>query len=119
MPARLRAMLLLNGIGLFAFALLTGWFWFVALLGQIVVWPVIPAIPAHIPGGARARRRVHMEAISHGLLLMGWGLGGPFKGGHANNIIFLTGWPPLLAVHLTLALVAIGVWHSVKALPPA
>jgi len=25
MPARLRAMLLLNGIGLFAFALLTGW----------------------------------------------------------------------------------------------
>jgi len=61
MPARLRALLLLNGIGLFAFALLTGWFWFVALLGQIVVWPVIPAIPAHIPGGARARRRVHME----------------------------------------------------------
>jgi hypothetical protein len=70
--------LLLNGIGLFAFALLTGWFWFVALLGQIVVWPVIPAIPAHIPGGARARRRVHMEAISHGLLLMGRGPGGPF-----------------------------------------
>jgi len=25
MPARLRALLLLNGIGLFAFALLTGW----------------------------------------------------------------------------------------------
>jgi hypothetical protein len=160
MPERLRALLFLNGIGLFAFALLTGWFWFVALLGQIVVWPIIPAIPAHVPGDARAWRMVHMEAITHGLLLMGWGLGGPFirlaprwhrvffwsalitawmfsvpplfnalfgtrglamdggpfKGGLANNLIFLMGWPPLLAVHLTLALAALGVWRTVKTL---
>ena len=42
---------------------------------------------------------------------MGWELGGPLKGGLANNIIFLTGLPPLLAVHLTLALAAIGGWR--------
>jgi hypothetical protein len=45
--------------------------------------------------------------------------GGPFKGGLANDIIFLCGWPPLIAVHLTMVLAAIGLWRTVKALPRA
>ena len=161
MPERLRALLFLNGVGLFAFALFVGWQWFVALLGQLIVWPILPPIEVHVPGDARAWRMVHMEAITHGLLLMAWGLGGPFirltplwhriffwsaittawlftvpayfnaifgtrglamgggpfKGGLANDIIFLFGWPPLIAVHLTLILAAIGLVRTVRALP--
>ena len=46
--------------------------------------------------------------------------GAPFKGGLANDVIFLLGWPPLLVVvHLTLALAVIGLVRSVKALPTA
>ena len=44
MPERLRALLFLNGIGLFVFSLFVGWQWFVALLGQLVVWPILPPI---------------------------------------------------------------------------
>ena len=60
MPERLRVLLFLNGVGLFVFALFVGWHWFVALLGQIVVWPIIPPIEAHVPGDERAWRMVHM-----------------------------------------------------------
>lgn len=161
MPDRLRALLFLNGVGLFMFALFVGWHWFIALLGNLVVWPILPPIEAHVPGDARAWRMVHMEAITHGLLLMTWGLGGPFirlsprwhrvffwsalttawlftlpayfnalfgtrglamgggpfKGGLANDIIFLFGWPPLIAVHVTMILAVIGLWRTVKSLP--
>ena len=154
-------MLFLNGIGLFVFSLFVGWQWFIALLGQLVVWPVLPPIEMHIPGDARAWRMVHMEAITHGLLLMAWAAGGPwlrlgpaahrvffwsalitgwlftvpawfnalfgtrglamgggpFKAGLANDVIFLMGWPPFMAVHITLALAGIGVWRAVRSLP--
>lgn len=40
--------------------------------------------------------------------------GGPFKGGLANNIIYLTGWPPIIAIHIMLALMFLGVWRYVK-----
>ena len=36
MPERLRALLFLNGIGLFCFGVFVGWQWFFALLGEIV-----------------------------------------------------------------------------------
>ena len=51
---------------------------FIALLGQIVLWPVIPPIDVQLPDDHRAWRMVHMEAITQGLLLMGLGLGGRF-----------------------------------------
>jgi hypothetical protein len=161
MSDRTRALLFLNGVGLFIFSLFVGWQWLVALLGQLVVWPILPPVEIHIPGDARAWRMVHMEAITQGLLLMAWGLGGPFirlsplwhrvffwsaiitgwmfavppyfnalfgtrglamgggpfKSGLANDLIFLCGWPPLLAVHLTMGLAVIGLWRTVKALP--
>ncbi|MCE9650922.1 MAG: hypothetical protein K8R18_14985 [Parvibaculum sp.] len=40
--------------------------------------------------------------------------GGPFKGGMANDIIYLVGWPPVVAVHIMLALAAFGVWRFLK-----
>ena len=159
MPERLRALLFLNGIGLFLFSMLVGWHWMFALLGQIVLWP----FDLQIPGEERAWRMVHMEAITQGLLLMAWGLGGgfirlgalahrvffwcaltaawlftvppmfnalfgtrglamgggPFKGGLANDIIFMVGWPPMIAVHVLMGLAVLGVWRTVKDLPRA
>lgn len=41
--------------------------------------------------------------------------GGPFKGGVANNIIYLVGWPPIIAVHIMLGLAIWGVWRFLKA----
>ena len=161
MPERLRALLFLNGIGLFVFAVFVGWQWFFALLGQIVLWPIIPPIDVQLPDDHRAWRMVHMEAITQGLLLMALGLGGrflllsalhhriffwsalittwlftvptyfhalwgtrglamgggPFKPGLANDVLYLIGWPPVIAVHVMLALAVIGVWRYVQTLP--
>lgn len=163
MPERLRALLFLNGIGLFCFAVFVGWQWMFALLGQIVLWPVVPPIDVQLPDDHRAWRMVHMEAITQGLMLMALGLGGrflqlsalhhriffwsaiitawlftvptyfhalfgtrglafgggPFKPGLANDILYLIGWPPVIAVHLMLALGVIGAWRYVKSLPKA
>lgn len=161
MPERLRALLFLNGIGLFCFAVFVGWQWFFALLGQIVLWPIIPPIDVQLPDDHRAWRMVHMEAITQGLLLMGLGLGGrflllttlqhriffwsalittwlftiptyfhalwgtrglamgggPFKPGLANDALYLIGWPPVIAVHVMLALAMIGIWRYIQTLP--
>lgn len=37
--------------------------------------------------------------------------GGPFASGLANQIIYLTGWPPILAVHIALPL---ALWGAVQ-----
>ena len=149
MPERRRALLFLNGIGLFCFAVFVGWHWFFALLGQIVLWPVIPPIDVQLPDDHRAWRMVHMEAITQGLLLMALGLGGRFlhltalqhriffwsalittwlftvptyfhamlgTRGLANDILYLIGWPPVIAVHVMLALAVIGMWRYLKTL---
>ncbi len=40
--------------------------------------------------------------------------GGPFKPGLANDIIYLFGWPPVLAVHIMLALALYGLGRPIK-----
>jgi hypothetical protein len=40
--------------------------------------------------------------------------GGPFKGGTANDVIYLFGWPPVVAVHIMVALAVWGVWRFLK-----
>lgn len=40
--------------------------------------------------------------------------GGPFKPGMANDIIYLVGWPPVVAVHIMLGLGLWGVWRFVN-----
>lgn len=159
MPNRMRALLLLNGLGLLILAIVIGWIWFIALLGAIQLWPFPFHIPVTIADDGRAWRMAHMEGITQGLLLLGlsaggqfillskrqhtrlfwsaiittWlftvppifnallgtrGLafgGGPFKSGMGNDVIYLFGWPPIIAVHAMLILAALGVLRFIKA----
>mgnify|MGYP003654076533 CR=1 FL=1 len=158
MPTRMRALLFLNGTGLFILAISIGWIWFFALLNAIVLWPLPIDIPVTIPDDGRAWRMAHMEGITQGLLLMALGLGGqfmrlsrkqftwlfwsslvtawlftvptifnalygtrglafgggPFKAGMANDVIYLVGWPPVVAVHIMLGLTVLGLWRFLK-----
>jgi hypothetical protein len=41
------------------------------LLGEVVLFPVIPSIDIQIPGETRAWNMAHLEGITNGLLLMG------------------------------------------------
>ncbi len=43
--------------------------------------------------------------------------GGPFPSGLANDLIYLSGWPPVLAVHLVVGLLLWGALQRLKALP--
>lgn len=40
--------------------------------------------------------------------------GVPFKGGLANDIIYLMGWPPVVSVHIMLALCLIGAYRYLR-----
>lgn len=40
--------------------------------------------------------------------------GGPFKPGTANDVIYLFGWPPVIAVHIMLGLALYGLWRHMK-----
>jgi hypothetical protein len=43
--------------------------------------------------------------------------GDPFKPGLANDELYLIGWPAVIAVHILVVLVVIGVWRHVRGLP--
>ena len=159
MTERMRTLLVLNGVGLLALAVVIGWIWFFTLLGKIVLWPLPIDIPISVPDDGRAWRMAHMEGITHGLMLMAFGAGGrflrlsarqftwffwsalvtawlftvptifnalfgtrglsfggaPLKGGLANDIIYLFGWPPVIGVHIMLGLGLLGVWRHLRA----
>lgn len=40
--------------------------------------------------------------------------GAPFKGGLANDVIYLFGWPPVIAVHILLGLALYGAWRHLR-----
>jgi hypothetical protein len=40
--------------------------------------------------------------------------GGPFKPGLANDVLYLIGWPPVVCVHVMLALTIVGVVRYLK-----
>lgn len=44
--------------------------------------------------------------------------GDPFKPGLANDVLYLIGWPPVIAVHILLALCLLGAWRYTRTLPP-
>lgn len=158
MTDRTRALFILNGFGLLALSLLIGWTWFFALLERIILWPFPIDIQVNIPDDGRAWRMAHMEAITHGLILLGIGAvgrfislsntqikwlfwsaltttwlftiqatlnalfgtrglafgGGPFKAGLANDIIYISGYFPVVSVHIMIALALVGVWQFLK-----
>jgi len=99
MPERQRALLFLNGLGLIAAAMLSGWAWFFHLLGQIVLFPVPGSVDVQVPGDSRAWRMAHMEGITQGLLLMGLAFGGQYMrlGERAFAVLF---WSALTAAWL-------------------
>jgi hypothetical protein len=43
--------------------------------------------------------------------------GGPFGDSLANKVIYLFGWPPMIGVHIALALMLYGAWSHYKSLP--
>lgn len=42
--------------------------------------------------------------------------GGPFGDSLANNVIYLTGWPAITAVHIAFGLLFVGVWKHYRGL---
>ena len=160
MNERARVLLVANSAGLWITAILVGWMYMFMLLGEIELFPIVPAIDVQIPGEARAWNMAHLEGIINGLLLMGlaavgplltlterqqrllfwsaiittWGFtlpawanalagtrglafdGGPFSGGLANSVIYLSGWPAVIAVHILFALLLLGAINRVRAL---
>lgn len=42
--------------------------------------------------------------------------GGPFGDSLANNLIYLSGWPAMIAVHIAFALLLIGAWRHYRTL---
>ena len=158
MTDKKRRYLIINGIGLLITAVLVGWMFLFMLVGEIVLFPLIPATGIEIPGEGRAWNMAHLEGITNGLLLLAlaaltpllhlsarqntwlfwssivttWGFtlpawanalagtrslafgGGPFGPSLANDIIYSLGWPPVVAVHIMLALMLIGAWRGIK-----
>lgn len=158
MNERTRVLLVIHGAGLWITAILVGWMYMFMLLGEVVLFPVIPSIDLEIPGEARAWNMAHLEGITNGLLLMAlaatapllslsekqgrilywsalitaWGFtlpawanalagtrglaydGGPFVGGLANNLIYLSGWPAVLAVHVLFAVLLTGAFRRLR-----
>lgn len=41
--------------------------------------------------------------------------GGPFKPGLANDVLYLVGWPPVIAVHVLIVLALVGAVRAVRA----
>jgi hypothetical protein len=160
MNERARVLLVANSAGLWITAILVGWMYMFMLLGEIELFPIVPAIDVQIPGEARAWNMAHLEGITNGLLLMGlaavgplltlserqqrvlfwsaiittWGFtlpawanalagtrglafdGGPFSGGLANSVIYLSGWPAVIAVHILFALLLLGAINRARSL---
>ena len=44
--------------------------------------------------------------------------GGPFGDSLANNVIYLMGWPPIIAVHIAFGLMFWGAWSHLKKTSP-
>ena len=158
MTDRTRVLLVLNGIGLWITAVLVGGMYMFMLLGEIELFPLIPAFDVRIPGEARAWNMAHLEGITNGLLLMaiaavspllslgerrqravfwsavvtGWGFtlpawanalagtrglafdGGPFAGGIMNSVIYMSGWPAVIAVHVLFVLLVLGALDRLR-----
>ncbi len=43
--------------------------------------------------------------------------GGPFGGGLANDLMYVAGWPPMIAVHVMMPLLLIGALRGLRATP--
>ena len=71
MNERTRVLLVAHGAGLWITAVGVGWMYMFMLLGDVVLFPLIPSLDIEIPGDRRGWNMAHMEGITNGLLLMG------------------------------------------------
>ena len=87
---RRRGLLVFNGIGLIASAVLSGWLYFFFTLGAIDLWPFVTDVPAAIPGDRRAWNMAHLEGITNGTMLIAIGAGGAYirLGERAQGVLF-------------------------------
>lgn len=51
---RRRSLLVVNGVGLVISAVVSGWLYFLFLLGAFDLWPFVTDIPLDVPGDRRA-----------------------------------------------------------------
>lgn len=88
-----------NGLLLFAVAAVAPLLTLTAPQHRVLFWStVITAWGFTLPAWANALAGTRGLAFD----------GGPFAGGLANSIIYLFGWPPVVAVHIVFALMLIG-----------
>lgn len=73
-----RSLLVLNGFGLIATALVSGWFYFFFTLGAIDLWPIVTDVPVQIAGDRRAWNMAHLEGITNGTMLVAIGVAGAY-----------------------------------------
>lgn len=73
-----RALLVFNGIGLIASAILAGWFYFFFTLGAIDLWPFVTDVLVTIAGDRRAWNMAHLEGITNGTMLIAIGAAGGY-----------------------------------------
>ncbi|MCE2842452.1 MAG: hypothetical protein LW689_06690 [Novosphingobium sp.] len=85
-----RGLLVFNGIGLIATAILSGWFYFFFLLGAIDLWPFVTDVPVNIGGDRRAWNMAHLEGITNGTMLIAIGAAGSYirLGERAQAVLF-------------------------------
>ena len=96
-----------NGLLLIATALIAPYIKLNSILTKILFWTsLIYAWMFTLPAIANAI--FETRGLAYG--------GGPFVGGLANDLIFLSGWPPFVSVHIAFALLAYGVWQHYKSL---
>jgi len=75
---RRRSLLVINGVGLLISAVVSGWFYFLFMLGAFDLWPFVTDVPLDVPGDRRAWNMAHMEGITNGTILIAIGAAGGY-----------------------------------------
>jgi len=98
---------ILNGLILIAIALISPYVKLGPRLCSVLVWTsLIFAWLFTLPAVANAIFETRGLAFG----------GGVFEGGLANNLIYLSGWPSLVSVHIAFGLLVFGGWKHYKSI---
>lgn len=93
-----RARILSSAAALFALALVFGLIFTFEAIGQVAVWPLVPAIALDMPGTEAAWRRTHLGALMNALAMIGFAVAGSSLrlGPRARRLyvisVCITGW---------------------------
>ena len=115
MSERLKALLVLNGIGLLITSAFSGWLHFFQLLGEIDLWPVLNHIEGTVPGEPRAWIMAHLEGITNGLLLIAIAVASPYLKLSSRALTWLFYSSLIFAWMFTLPAIA-NAWFGTRGL---